>query len=245
LDDGSLRLTASKIRYQGTRPSQQDAVRVFSVRSSRRDEVFVAGVLTDGIGGLPHGKTASEVVNAFCKSWIEARLAALDVGQEIPDLLAQLPAAADRALATHQDDQALGDCGTTLVAAVIAQDTLYYISVGDSLIFATTAGGDLQLLNALHSRVVEGRSMLTAAILGRGIDAIDKGQAALGAGANRWVLIASDGIRTLTDQEIIGSVEGCEENPLRLMIVAAQRKKLARQDNMAMILFRTNESQIG
>ncbi len=89
--------------------------------------------------------------------------------------------------------------------------------------------------------MVDGRSMLTAAILGRGVAAMNQGKAKLGDGANPWILIASDGIRSLSDQEIIGSIEGNSEHPLRVMVSAAKAKKTKRQDNMSMILFRALE----
>jgi len=66
-----LRLTASKIRYQGTRTDQQDTVNV--VRLPDAAETAVLGVLADGMGGLPHGADASSFIADYVSRLAEGQ----------------------------------------------------------------------------------------------------------------------------------------------------------------------------
>ncbi len=232
-----MRIAASKIRYQGTRDSQEDFVSLLSIRN--RGHAAVGGILTDGIGGLPGGGDASATVNAFSRAWLADELPAVVEGDvEIESCLRRLPAAADEALACYQSESGIPDCGTTLVAAVVLDEVCHFVSVGDSLVLAINADRTLTRLNQLHNAELDGRAALTAAILGRGIKAIDQGKARLGPGGHHSILLASDGIRTLRDDEVVAELDHASEGPLRQVVDRVRRKQAVRQDNLAMALFR-------
>jgi len=232
-----MRVAASKIRYQGTRASQEDFVSLFSIRN--QGHVAVGGVLTDGIGGLPGGGRASATVNAFSRTWLADELAAVVEGDaDIASCLRRLPPAADEALACYQSDSDTPDCGTTLVAAVILDDVCHFVSVGDSLVLAINADHTLARLNHVHNAERHGRLALTSAILGRGINAVDQGRVSLSPRGNHSILLASDGIRTLRDDEIVAELGHASEGPLRQVVDRVRAKRAASQDNLAMALFR-------
>ncbi len=144
-------------QHLGARQQQQDAFGF----SDPADESFAAhggflAVVADGMGGLAHGDAASRAaVRGFLQCY-----------RSKPEA-EPVPQALDRAIrAANLDVTALaaslgqsGEMGTTLIAAVLRGNELYWTSSGDSAIFLLR-DGEITLLNAQHvyARILDERA---------------------------------------------------------------------------------------
>ena len=151
----------------------------------------------------------------------------------IPDRLHACLAAANDAIArAADDDPALKNMGTTVVAAAISQSGLDWISVGDSPLWLFR-DDKLHRLNADHSMapvlanwVAVGRMTkeeaarssrrhsLRSAVMGDEIPLIDVSSQSVGIRKDDQLLLASDGLMTLEDEEIARIIENNPDAPL-------------------------------
>ncbi|MCX6609828.1 MAG: protein phosphatase 2C domain-containing protein [Acidobacteria bacterium] len=148
----------------GQREAQQDA---FGFSDPENPAFCVHGgflaVLADGMGGLERGELASR---AAVKVFIDTYLTK-SAEEEIPQALARaLIAAQQRVLELAAQAQ----LGTTLVAAVLHEASLYWISVGDSALYHVR-GNELTQINRPHvysldldARVLAGELSLEVAL---------------------------------------------------------------------------------
>jgi serine/threonine protein phosphatase PrpC len=101
------------------------------VRSNNEDAVFVGSrllVVADGMGGLPAGELASEIlVNA-----VAVVDDMPDTGEPLQDLIAALGTANERIEAAVKDDDARDGMGTTVTSLMLAGDRAAALNVGDS-----------------------------------------------------------------------------------------------------------------
>ena len=126
----------------GRREYQEDDYGLIERSNSDSDEVLV---IADGMGGQVGGDTASRTV---IKTFIETYS---DTTGLISDRLRACLKTANNALASAIDvHPALTGMGTTVVAAVISQRGLEWISVGDSPLWLFREG-QLRRLNTDHS----------------------------------------------------------------------------------------------
>ena len=104
------------------------------------------GILCDGMGGLQNGREASVcAVNAFRNAYGSKK-----DNESIPDaLLISLYYCNQEVLSLARNLGQEGNCGSTLVAAVMHAHSLYWISVGDSHIYLCH-NGQPRLLNEKH-----------------------------------------------------------------------------------------------
>lgn len=127
----------------GKRAEQQDAFGF----TDNCDEGFVShsgfmAVLCDGMGGMALGGEAS---NLAAQTMLNDYMAKIK-NQPITEALDDALQAANQAVTGMASDAGMdGEVGTTLSAAVIHQDKLYWISVGDSRIYLVRNGRFIQL----------------------------------------------------------------------------------------------------
>ena len=128
-----MKIVYSNEQHKGSRKEQQDSFGFSDIEESQ----FVShggflSVVADGMGGMKHGGEASVVaINAFFSAY----------GDKIPS--ESIPMALQRSL--HHANEAVlslanktgqeGNVGTTLVASVIHDNFMYWISVGDSRMY--------------------------------------------------------------------------------------------------------------
>lgn len=121
-------------QYLGQRQEQEDSFGF----SDFEDHAFIShagnvAVVADGMGGLKYGREASQLaLQAFMQSYRTKK----ESDDDIPAKLLRSLFKANRAvsqLSLETSDE--GHVGTTLVAAVIYQDLLYWASVGDSRLY--------------------------------------------------------------------------------------------------------------
>ena len=243
------RVAAQQI--QGARPYQEDDYGLIDPHDEDRSEVLL---LADGMGGHVSGDTASRtIVRTFAE---------LYPGTEgpIPDRLCIcLDAANDALAAAIAENPGLSGMGSTVVAAVISPHGLDWISVGDSPLWLFREG-ELRRLNADHSmapvladlvavgRMTEEeaatdsqRHALRSAVMGDDIHLVDVSSQPVAVRPSDRVVLASDGLMTLTDEQIAGILQERQEAPLAevvtALIEAVEEAGHPRQDNTTVLLY--------
>jgi protein phosphatase len=219
-------------QHQGARPYQEDswALRTLS------DGALLA-VLADGMGGHAGGAVASRLaVGAF--------LMAIEGGRSLRESMDAANQAIGQAAAR---DRALEGMGSTLVAVVVQDDEVRWISVGDSPLYLV-AGGAVARLNADHSMVPQietlvqrgiltaeeaarhpGRHTLREAVMGHPLSLVDEGRRALGRG--ECLLVCSDGVETLDSARIVRQAAGSAQ----ALIDSVLAVRAPAQDNVTVI----------
>ena len=203
---------------KGARSYQEDA---FAVRSEPADAAAGAvgqmiAVLADGMGGHAGGAYASALA---CEAFVHAYRA---VPGEAPLRLERALHSANRAIAgVVEENPALDGMGCTLVGTSFDGAGLQWVSVGDSPLFLVR-GGTIAVLNADHSLAPEidklaaagkiswedaradpRRHYLRSAVTGAEIELIDRSRAPVALNSGDIVILASDGIQTLTQDAIL------------------------------------------
>ena len=250
---GSARWPLAGRQWQGARAYQEDSFATLDVdMAGQGAPTALLMVLADGMGGAAGGATASRIaVEAFVGEF---------PGQDGPAetrFRACLDAATARLREREFEDPQLRGMGTTVVAALYDGRRLDWLSVGDSPMWLY-APGALERLNADHSMapVLEGlvlagelspeaarldrrRHMLLSAVTGRPPDLIDCGSRACALQPGDCLLIASDGLETLTEAEIareLHAAGGRADAAADALDGAVRAAALPHQDNVTFLL---------
>ena len=205
-------------------------------------------VVADGMGGHASGEVASRVaVRAFVETYaIEGRVA--------DRLRASLDCANAAIADAIRRDPSLDGMGTTLVAAALTADGLEWVSVGDSPLYLYRTGR-LKRLNADHSmapviaamrdmdpEVAAGMSShdLRSALVGQDIAKIDASTMPELLRPGDLVLLASDGLDTLGDDEAAVIIDAnCGDGPEAVkdaLLDAVAARGDPAQDNVSVAL---------
>ena len=219
-------------QHQGARPYQEDG---WALRTLANGSVLA--VVADGMGGHAGGAVASRLV-------VDAVVRAVEQGRGLADGL-QAANAAVRSGASNKPE--LDGMGSTLVATIVADDEVRWISVGDSPLYLVSAGR-LKRLNADHSMAPQidalvargvmtaeegavhpGRHTLREAVMGQPLGLIDQGSQRLPADAR--LLLCSDGVHSLSDADI--AVQSTK--PVRSLIAAVLAVGVRHQDNVTIV----------
>ena len=202
----------------GSRARQEDAVVAYC---SKGTELTIA-VLSDGMGGHKDGDLASRIIarEMFGELYVAAaRPKALRHNSSL--MMRAALSCANNRLAEHvHSGRISNDTGGTVVCVEIQDGQMRWLSVGDSLLYLLR-GGRLKRLNQLHLVAAQldmmvafdqidietalnhpDRYCLTSAVTGQGIPSIDCPDTTLDMQEGDVVLIASDGIDVLEEQEI-------------------------------------------
>mgnify|MGYP002634112620 CR=1 FL=1 len=158
------------------------------------------------------------------------------------------------------DPDTLGEAGTTLVAALVQRDSVRWISVGDSPLLLWRQG-KLSRLNADHSmravfaekvaakqmrpadvKTHPERNALLAVLNGLEIPKIDEPAEAFALQPGDLVVVASDGILTLTGKEISETLKKLQSKPVleivRSLLEKVDKKNNPKQDNTTLAIVR-------
>jgi PPM family protein phosphatase len=253
----------------GARKRQEDAARVLPLHNTKSASGFhpgggassllpaLAAVLADGMGGHTGGAIASELA---CEAFLPE---VINGDAEIVDRLRDGLSIANSAIATYiEADPTYSGMGATLIGAIIDQNGLQWISVGDSLLYLVRAG-HIQLLNADHSLAPEidrlaelghiswsealadpRRHYLRSAVTGDELDLIDSPEAPLKLAPGDIIVLASDGLNALAPAAVATIVA---EHPRASatdlsehLIKAVVAKALPHQDNTTVVIVRAH-----
>lgn len=238
---------------RGMRACQEDHYGFLPLGESLEQGLLL--VLADGMGGHTAGALASETAVAhFINSWREH-----GAGAVCERLERALVVANDSVRRKVAADPALEGMGCTLVGAVVIADAIQWISVGDSPLWVWQRG-ELLRLNEDHSmapllqNLVEAgrlgaeeaaadprRNALRSAVMGNELELIDRPEKPLPLDESACVLLASDGLQTLGDDEIAAIVRqsaalGSDACAERLMAAVAEKRR-PDQDNVTVLVY--------
>ena len=197
------RLTWSCATATGARNRNEDTFRWRHAPSLAPDGDHPVAVVCDGLGGHRYGEVAS---NTAAEAFMQTYLTGNPTGADVPErLTAAVHAANDTIRERCEQDPKLYDMGTTLTAAVLTAEGLWRISVGDSpLRVWSHRNGELRELSRRHN-VAGNPHRLSSALQGWEIAAIDAPAYAAPLRKDDAVILATDGLDTLSD-ETIGAI---------------------------------------
>ena len=243
------------LQITGKRDYQEDSFGLLDGRDLGLDDSEHAVLLVaDGMGGHVGGAIASELLR---KTFVEAYpRSSGPIVDRLRDCLETANAAIAAAVA---ENPALDSMGSTLVATVVTSEGLAWISVGDSPLWLFRAG-QLSRLNADHSMapvlaelVAEGRMTaeqaarhpsqhsLRSVVMGDEIPLIDVSSQPVALEQGDRVVLASDGLLTLDEQEIADILEKTRDAPLEnsaaALIQAVEGAGHPYQDNVTVLLY--------
>lgn len=247
-----MRFLPGNAQHIGARHSQQDSFGF----SDPSNEAFIAhggflAIVCDGMGGMEFGDEASRVaVKAFLEAY--ARKTAEET----------IPAALERSVRDANSQvvelaKRLGmkdGVGTTLVAAALHKNLMYYISVGDSGLFLC-APGEFRMINRPHvfanvldAAVARGtmsredaqthpeRESLTSYIGTEELEEIDRNVEPYIMHDGDTVLLASDGMfKTLSPEEIRACLAGDPQTWPEVLVAQTLAHKREYQDNVTVL----------
>jgi len=220
-----MQYLAANAQHIGAREYQQDSFGFadLSNKAFLEHGGFLT-VLCDGMGGMEHGDVASQTaVRAVLDSY--ARKAP---DETIPEALERsVREANNRVFETAEQLGKAQNVGTTLVAAVMHNEALYFASVGDSGLFHVS-GGQLRMVNQPHiyanllDRAVAAgaisqeqaaqhpeREALTSYVGIPALQEIDRNSEPWPLRSGDTILLSSDGMfKTLEEHEILSTVAG-------------------------------------
>jgi len=252
--DRSAAAMVASATLTGAREQQEDALAMkHLVAGARTNELLL--VLADGMGGHVGGEIASrQVVDSFCAAYSSRP-------GTVPDALRSSLEAANECLAEAVlDVPELGGMGSTLVGCVVRENSLYWVSVGDSPLWVCR-GGTLQRVNADHSMlplleqmVSAGeltreelltdprRSMLRSVLTGKTVVLVDLCDKPFQVEAGDIVVLASDGVETLAEDELAALLQDADGVPLDevagKLLAGVEATGASNQDNASVILYR-------
>ena len=235
---------------QGRRSQQEDDYGVFELPPELEAGRLLL-VLADGMGGEQAGALASALaVRGFVETY--------DIipSATIPERLERTLHHVNGRLALEvAANPHLRGMGCTLLAVVLAEEALYWISVGDSPLWLWRRGR-LRRLNQDHAyrvilagRVNAGemsaedaaahpdRNALISAVTGENLELIDLSRRPLPLEANDQILLASDGILTLSEREIATVLKAARapKSPCQPLLTAVESRQNPQQDNTTVL----------
>ncbi len=248
-----MRLDLATAEYIGARAQQQDLAAAIP---------FATGavlVLADGLGGHESGADASRiVVETFREACAGGRFANPETRRQ--SLMETVDRANTRIAEGVNPAHGHRGMASTVVAAVVAQGELSWVSVGDSHLYIWR-GGRLHKLNEDHSQaglmvrsgqyhandpeVLAVKSVLVSALTGRKLEIVDLPQKTFKVEPGDVLMLASDGLNTLPDEEIEGIVAEIRgQGAVKLSTTLLERvrgRRLERQDNTTVAIARVLE----
>jgi PPM family protein phosphatase len=246
--------TVASAQIRGARDYQEDSLAVQALAAGEHADDLLL-VLADGMGGHAGGEVASElVVEHFCTAYANSP------GNVPVDLRSCLDVANEALAKTVAEMPELSGMGTTLIGCIIRGSRLYWVSVGDSPLWVCREGV-LQRLNADHSMVPllddmvrtgvmdeeaalldVRRNMLRSAVAGKALELVDLCDEPWRLQAGDNVIVASDGVETLTVDELASVLTNSQDKSLQELAneVTASIEAVAdeSQDNASIILYR-------
>lgn len=209
---------AATVVDKGQRSYQEDAI----ITDFARGADMGFAVLADGMGGHAAGDIASKiVVSEVFSELLFQRCDAIAFEKNAPEVLKKAAQAANSCLKEHvQNYPETRGMGATLIATVILNRNLYWISIGDSPLFLFR-DGELTQLNEDHSMAPQfdfmaqsglmdleeaenhpDRNALTSVLFGAEIPKIDCPPEPLLLHKDDMLIVSSDGLQSLNNARI-------------------------------------------
>lgn len=246
-----MKFAAGNAQHVGARPRQEDAFG-FSDPTNKAftEHAGFLGVVADGMGGMSGGREASQMaVRTFLRAY-QAKAAA----ESIPDALLRSVVDSNNAVLSLSDGVSEQTSGTTLAAALVHNDLLYWISTGDSRIYLLR-DGQLTRLTADHiygreldEKAAEGkisrtearshpeRGSLTSYLGMKKLPELDRSVRPFPLNPRDCVILCTDGLyRALSELEIAATFHEDLHGACDALLRRALEKRRAQQDNLTVI----------
>ena len=235
----------------GKRDDQQDAFYISTPvfgHTAQADRYLL--VVCDGIGGACFGKEAAQISCETFKGFLMTE----DEIYDVPEALLQAARYANNEVVGFMIRRGVRTVGgTTLIAALIKNDMLYWISVGDSHIYLFSDAGLEQINedhlygNVLDAAVAEGkidkdfaekhprRDSISSFIGIWELKEISSGKTRLSPGTS--VILCTDGLyKTLSEDEIIDAYDSDPQKWAESLILKTLQKDRKYQDNVTVTI---------
>jgi len=237
-------------QHQGDREYQQD---IMTINPNVHPNELCT--VADGMGGYEGGEIASALIGDQFREMI------ID-GDDMGEILERTLSKANEAIADYKEEHSeVKSMGSTLISAYFTESSVQWISVGDSLLYRTECYDKIERINDNHSiagllelQLKQGeitqkevdenpnKHMLTSALTGEEITTIDLSSVKI-RNKNQIFILASDGLETLSEAEILETLQqfdcsrqaGLNEAAIGL-IDAVLAKKKRNQDNVTVLL---------
>ena len=247
---------------QGKRKEQQDSYGFFESKDrSFENHAGKLAIVADGMGGLAQGKEASSLaIKKFIESYNKKK-----PEEGIASALLRSIHYCNKAVYEFSESQGMdGKIGTTLVAAVLQRNNLYWISVGDSRIYLQQQG-QISLLTTDHSYesklvelVAQGKiskedadshpqkASLTSYIGAEEIEIVDRNTSPLKCFKSNKILLCSDGLYSRFTHEDISSLmnadplTGCNN-----LVAKKLSMNIKKQDNLTAVIMEQGSTSNG
>jgi len=237
---------ASKMS-QGGRKNQQDSI----FAGINRDHLLA--VICDGMGGMNGGEKASALaVQMMAEQFYDEQL------ENIPNFLRKMAYKLDEAVYRLQENGKRLQAGTTIVAVIMDESRLHWLSVGDSRIYLCRRGEivcpvkehnygtllkemlDKGQINEQGYMEEQKKAAALISYLGLGgISRIEINTKPFILESGDQILLCSDGLyRSVTNERIVKVLESenNQEEKVRCLVEEALANGGERQDNTSVIL---------
>ena len=248
-----LTVYPSNYQNQGMRESQQDSFAISNLENKKQvKKKGVVAVLADGMGGLEKGGDASKVaVDAFLNRYLELDSNTTIMHQMLQALYVSNNAVFDLAF----QDGVSYDLGTTLIAVLIHENNLFWVSAGDSRVYLFRKGELKQLTmdhvyaNHLKMELENGliseeyandhpeKDHLTSYLGIQDLKEVDYNETPLPLLNGDIIMLCSDGLYDVVSEDEIISIlrDSNLQDSAEKLVNAALQKNLEYQDNVTVI----------
>lgn len=240
---------------QGKRKEQQDSFGFLDSKNKEFEKhAGKLAIVADGMGGLAQGKDASTIaIKKFIESYSQKT-----PQDTVPVALLRALHHSNKAVFEYSETQGKdGRIGTTLVASVIKDNELFWVSVGDSRIYLLQKG-QVSLLTTDHcyetkleELYAEGKvtredvdshpqkASLTSYIGSEEIEYIHRNTSPLKISDQDKVLLCSDGLYSrLSDQDLISLVTDDPAASCKRLVEKKLSMAIKSQDNLTAVLMK-------
>ena len=255
----SVEFDIASDQIDGARDYQEDAYMVNQLGEADNGKTCALVVMADGMGGHAAGNVASNMVVATFNKSFQSSFPAKDIGDSLTDALNR---SNEQIRSSVQETPALRGMGCTMVSAYLEDDSLFWISVGDSHLYLIrdrelikqnadhSYGAYLDMMKEQGMEIDEqagmSRNMLMSAMTGEEISSIDVSEAPIKVRPGDRVIVASDGLDTLGAGAIIqySSWSSTAKECVYALLKAVEDANKINQDNTTLIVLDIKERVI-
>jgi len=252
-----LTFDISGAQIDGARDYQEDAFLITHL-SDAESEGGSLVIVADGMGGHAAGNVASNMAVQTFNKHVTSNFPNDNMAEVLRESVRQ----ANNSIAeTVRETAALKGMGCTLVAAVLEDRFISWVSVGDSHLYLVR-NGEIKKKNADHSyggfldrMAAEGtpvepeagfsRNMLMSALTGEDIAEIDCPETALELEPGDRIIVASDGLDSLSQGKVLSFVDETTsaKECVEALLQGVEDAKMPRQDNTTVIIIEVGEKE--
>jgi formylglycine-generating enzyme required for sulfatase activity/serine/threonine protein phosphatase PrpC len=245
-------------QIDGARDYQEDAYMVNQLGEADNGEVCSLIVMADGMGGHAAGNVASNMVVATFNKTFQGQFPTTEISEVLTDALNR---SNDQIRASVKETPALRGMGCTMVSAYVQDNSLYWVSVGDSHLYLVrdrelikqnadhSYGAYLDMMKEQGMEIDEqagmSRNMLMSAMTGEEISSIDVSENPIKIRPGDRIIVASDGLDTLGAGAIIqySSWSATAKECVYALLKAVEDANKINQDNTTLIVVDVKERE--